>query len=52
MRKPDQGTKSVDAKAVNEAATSARKRKKRRRWVAEERVRITRADWRLIAAFA
>ncbi len=39
MRKPDQDTKAVDAKAVNGAARSGRKR---RRWSAEEKIRITR----------
>ena len=45
MRKPDQDTKSVDAKAVDGAARSGRKRRKRRRWSAEEQIRITRESF-------
>ncbi len=50
MHKPDQDTKavdakSVDAKAVNGAARSVRKRRKRRRWSAEEKIRITRESF-------
>ena len=45
MHKPDQDTKSVDAKAVNGAARSVRKRRKRRRWSAEEKIRIARESF-------
>ena len=45
MHKPDQDTKSIDAKAVNGAARSGRKRRKRRRWSAEEKIRITRESF-------
>ena len=45
MHKPDRDTKSVDAKAANGAARSGRKRRKRRRWSAEEKIRITRESF-------
>lgn len=45
MHKPDQDTKAVDAMAVNGAARSGRKRRKRRRWSSEEKIRITRESF-------